>query len=113
MKIVLKYARKLDQEILKAGEHVVDDSLAKSWYFKALVKDGEIHVIEAPKKVEETEELPLEPVKNLDPVPQPRIEDPAKVILGDKKEEEEKKEPVKTESRSSRKVIAPQSTKGN
>jgi hypothetical protein len=52
MKVKFNHPRGIDGKTYEAGqEHELHDSTADHWYFKALVKNGDAHVVEGPSSV--------------------------------------------------------------
>lgn len=45
MQIQLNFPKKLGGKFYAKGKHSIDDALANDWFFKALVKEGEIIVL--------------------------------------------------------------------
>jgi hypothetical protein len=45
MLVQFKYPRCIGGKDYKAGEHEIPNALKKDWYFKALVKDGDIDIV--------------------------------------------------------------------
>jgi hypothetical protein len=53
MKVKFLKIRSIDGVNYSLGEHILDDELAKHWYFLALKQNGDIQVLEAGiKKIE-------------------------------------------------------------
>ena len=45
MKVLFKYSRIIERKAYVKGEYELPDALADNWYFKALVKDGDVVII--------------------------------------------------------------------
>lgn len=49
MKVFFKYIRGLDGKTFAPGIHEMDDKSLEHWFFKALMKQGDVKVLEVPK----------------------------------------------------------------
>ncbi len=48
MKVHFKYPRVINAKVHLPGEHSLEDSLADHWYVKALIKSGDVSVMDEP-----------------------------------------------------------------
>jgi hypothetical protein len=68
MKVHFKFSRGIDGKIYHKGAHDLDDKLADHWFFKALVKQGDVKVLGA-EAAKPSAGLPASPEKALPAAP--------------------------------------------